>query len=78
MPHVNRGDIPPHVLAALDQDLAAAQVDLDRVVRLYRHLLAQEGDVEAMVCTAILVAGAPCSSVIGMLVAALHRWAPPS
>ena len=74
---LNRDEIPPHVLAGLDQDLAAAQADLDRMARLYRHVLAQEGDIEAMVYLAVLLAGAPCSSVIGMLVAALHRWVPP-
>ena len=75
---MSRGDIPPHVLAELDQDLAAAQVDLDRLVHLYRHMLTMEGDVHTMVDLAIVLAAAPPGAMIGMLIAALQRWAPPS
>lgn len=72
---MNRGELPPSLVAALDQDLAAAEVDLDMIIEIYRHALTLDGDIQAMVATSVLLAGAPTGALIGMLITALRRWA---
>jgi hypothetical protein len=71
--------LTPRMVARIDQDLAAAQFDLDCALAVYLSVLAAtEDDIAAMIAASDFLRGAPQDALAGMVIAALHRMTPPS
>jgi hypothetical protein len=67
---------PPHMVARFDQDLAAVSGDLDMVVSTWERANAELSELDALIAMARFFTPVPHDALVGVIIAALRRWAP--